>query len=119
MKKEDLFYAIFALTVFLIRLSIFIFPEHHIIIAGFLIHHFFIGIIFSAASCFAKNKNAKLFLFSIGIALMADELVFMALGGGLDKEYWSTYSFVGMLITSAIVFLLRKKIIYFQSRIMK
>jgi len=112
MKKENLFYLIFISTIILLRLGIFIFPERNLIILGFLIHHFWFGC-FALAIYFLipkKYTKLKITILAIGSGLIFDQLVFMLLGAGYDKEYWALPSTIGTIILAIIVFFLRKKL---------
>lgn len=112
MKKENIFYLIFILTILAIRTGVFFFPQRKIIIDGVIIHHFWIGIILISLALLLAKRYSKLkrILFPLGLAAMADELVYIAFGGATVSDYWMNYSVFGAIILSAIIFFLRKKI---------
>ncbi len=113
MKRDNIFYIIFALTVLAIRLEVFIFPANKIIINGLKINHFWIGAIFVLVALFSlKNYNAlKIILFPVGLGLLADELFFMIFSNRTINDYWSVYSITGLLIIMTIVFIFREKLL--------
>ena len=113
MKKYNLFYLIVVLTILIMRLSKLILLQNvHFIIAGIVIHHFWLGFIFLFVGFFIpkKWKFGKILLYGTGTGLVIDELVFMILGGGLDTEYWELPSVIGAIFVAIIVYLFRKKI---------
>jgi hypothetical protein len=112
MKKGNIFYLIFILTILAIRTWVFFFPQKKLIINGMAIHHFWIGaiIILSVLLLLNNYNRLKSILFPIGLGLTADELTFIVLGGGTVRNYWSAYSVFGTLIILIVIFLTRKKI---------
>jgi hypothetical protein len=76
------------------------------------IHHFWIGVLLVGINFLflKKQPKAKLFLSSIGFALISDELVYMILGDGPVSNYWSFYSVSGMIVCVVIAFMMRKKL---------
>ena len=111
MKKENLFFLLILITILITRISIIIIPEVNITLFNIIIHHFWFGVILMLIGLFIPKK---LFIFKIGIygigaGLIIDQLIFMILGAGQDKEYWAFPSLIGMIIMTFIVFELRKK----------
>lgn len=113
MKRSNIFYLIFVLTILAIRLEVFLFPTNKIIVDGIRINHFWIGVIFILIVLFLlKNYNLfKMVLFSIGLGIVADELIFMILGDRTINAYWSVYSITGLIISMVIVFIFREKLL--------
>ena len=115
MKKEDLFYLIFVLSILVARLSVFLFPEVDIEVFGVIVHHFWLGAFLAALSLIPSKKYrlAKLYTFAIGLGLVIDQLVFMALGAGKDIQYWSLLSLIGMIVLAIAIFPFREKLANF------
>ena len=113
MKKENLFYIIFILTIIIARISIIVFPEFDIKFLGVIIHHFWFGVILLAIGLIISEKyeSLKLYFYSIGVGLMVDQLVFMILGAGRDKEYWALPSLLGTILLAIIIYPMRARII--------
>lgn len=112
MKREDWFYIVFLSTIILARLIVFLFPNNKIIIAGALVHHFFIGFfLLLLGTLILKHGLSRFFLIPIGLGLASDELIYMILGAGpVFPYYWSWYSVLGAIACAAFVFAMRKKI---------
>ncbi|OGG61026.1 hypothetical protein A3C86_04180 [Candidatus Kaiserbacteria bacterium RIFCSPHIGHO2_02_FULL_49_16] len=114
MKNEDLFFLAFFLTILAVRLSVVIVPEVDILFNNIIIHHFWFGLIIAGISfLFTKHTLCTLLLLAVGTGLMMDELIFVLLGAGHDKEYWSIPSLLGVFIGVLAAFLLRRKIVAF------
>ena len=108
-KKSNLFYILCILTIAIIRLFVLIFPERHIIIDGIIIHHFWFGVAALLIS-FLISARYKILIFSVGFGLIIDQLIFMLLGGGLNKEYWALPSAIGMILLLIMTYFIRNKI---------
>ena len=115
MKRENLFYLVLILTILITRISIIIVPEVDIILFNIIIHHFWFGVplIFLAFVIPKQKTYPKIFLYGIGVGLMIDQLIFMILGGGKDKEYWTLTSLLGTMIIILIIYPIRTKVINF------
>ncbi len=113
MKKDNIFYLIFILTILSMRLGVFLFPTRKLIISGVTVHHFWVGVILIfLVMLLAKRYNGlRMAVFSAGSGLTADELIYIILGGKTVNEYWSVYSVSGVIIMAAIVFVIRKWLI--------
>lgn len=115
MKRENLFYLMIVLTVLATRTSIKIVPEVHITFSGIIFHHFWIGVILMAVGLLIPLQRVypKIVLYGFGAGLIADELIFMLLGAGKNKEYWELPSLLGMIILVFVTFPIRQKLINF------
>ncbi len=111
MDKGNTFFLVFILTILAIRFFVFFFPDQKVRILGVLIHHFWIGLILILIALMLKNFGFNWILLSIGLAMVADELVYVILGTGPVSNYWNIYSVSGAILNSVIVFILRSKII--------
>lgn len=113
MKRVNIFYIIFVLTILAIRLEVFIFPANKIIVNGLRVNHFWIGSILVLITLLSlKNYKAlKMIIFPIGLGLVADELTFMIFSNRTITDYWSVYSIAGLVISMIIVFIFREKLL--------
>jgi len=60
----------------------------------------------------SKNYHLlKIVLSSVGLGLVADELVFMIIGNRTISDYWSLSSVFGAIIIIAVVFIFRDKLL--------
>ena len=112
MDRANLFFIVFLAAIIAIRLFVFLFPEQKLRILGTVIHHFWIGVILVVIALLLTSFSYRWILLALGLGLVADELVYMLLGAGpVLTKYWSIYSVSGAIVNSAIVFLLRQKIV--------
>lgn len=113
MRRDNLFYLLFVLTIAAVRLDVFLFPLRKIIINGTILHHFWIGLAIVGASMAMPRKYSwlKRALLAAGFGLVADELVYILLGNGTVPDYWSVYSVAGTSVLAAATFVFREKII--------
>ncbi len=115
LKKEDFFYLLILLTMLVTRISIIIVPEVDIKISNIIIHHFWFGVILIVLGFFISKKRvySKIWIYAWGAGLIIDQLIFMILGAGQDKEYWALSSLLGTIIIAGIIFPIRTKITNF------
>lgn len=115
MKRENLFYLLILATILISRISIIIVPEVDIKFLDIVAHHFWFGVILMAIGFFIPKKIVypKILLYGIGAGLIIDQLVFMILGAGQDKEYWALPSLLGTIIIAGIIFPIRQKVTNF------
>lgn len=111
MNKGTVFFLVFILTILAIRLFVFLFPDQKVRIFGIVIHHFWIGLILVLIALLLKGFEYEWILFSIGLAMFSDELVYMILGAGPVSNYWKIYSVSGAILNSLIVFILKNRIV--------
>jgi hypothetical protein len=111
MERASMFYLIFILTIIAIRAGVYFFPENKLKISGTIIHHFWIGILLIGIAILLASFGYRWVLLSAGLALAADELVYMLLGAGSVLNYWSIYSVAGAILNSTVVFILRNKLV--------
>ncbi len=109
MKRGNVFYLIFILTILAMRLAVFLFPQRKLIIGGVIVHHFWIGAILILLVLLLTKRYNKLrtTFFAIGLGLVTDELIYIAIGDGAVSEYWSTHSVSGAIMTATIIFAIR------------
>jgi len=115
-KKGNLFYLIIILTILVMRISLFLLPPNtHVRVLGIVIHHFWFGILLIGIGLIIPKKKEyiKIFAYAIGVGLIIDELIFMVLGAGTDRQYWALPSMLGMIIILLVIFPIREKIINF------
>ena len=115
MKRSNIFYFIFTLTILITRLGVSLFPSNQIIVYGVRINHFWIGIILILlVLSLSKSYNynvLKMVLFSVGLGITTDELFFMIFSNRTINDYWSIYSIAGLIISTVIVFIFREKLL--------
>ena len=109
-KRENLFYLLLLGTIVFLRVSVLIFPEKNFELFGLIIHHFWFGVPLIVASLFFRRGNVKTCIFAIGLGYIIDQIVFMILGAGFDKEYWALPSLLGTIVLVLLIFPFRKKI---------
>jgi len=109
MKKKNLFYLIFVLTIILVRLLVFLIPDVEITLGNFVVHHFWFGVLLLILGILVKRK-IRFWFVAIGLGLALDQLVFILLGGGRDAQYWAWPSVVSVVVLAIFVFALRKRL---------
>ncbi len=110
MEKTSIFYLIFILTIIAVRTAVFLFPDNKFRISGIIVHHFWIGVILVGIALLLGSFGYRWILLALGLALVADELVYMLLGAGPVANYWNIYSVSGAILDSFIVFMIRAKL---------
>ena len=115
MKRENLFYLILIVTILITRISIIIVPEVDMKFLDIVIHHFWFGVVLMIVGLIIPKQKVypKILLYGIGAGLIIDQLIFMILGAGKDKEYWALPSFLGMIIIALVIYPIRTKITNF------
>ena len=113
-----MFYLVFVLTILITRISIIIVPEVDIKLMDVVIHHFWFGVILMIFGLIIpkQNINPKILLYGIGAGLIIDQLVFMILGAGKDKEYWALPSLLSTIIITLVIYPIRIKVTNFLLR---
>lgn len=114
MKRDALFSLTLIATMLVVRMSVFWFPQRHLVIDGTLIHHFWIGIVLVLAVILIPKHYPRLaiVLSALGLGLVADELAYIVLGDGAVRQYWSIPSIAGAVIIAALLVVFRKKFIH-------
>jgi len=113
MNKADIFYLIFVATIVSVRLGIYLLPKAKVRIFQRGIHHFWIGVILVFISFAFVWWRGYWIILALGLALIADESVYMFLekkpvkGRWRSKTYWSATSIIGALASCIVVFLIR------------
>ncbi len=113
MLNDTLLFIISFVTMVGIRLFIWLIPEKDIKIFGRVIHHFWFGTVFVVLAYLISYRNilATIIMLGIGLSLMGDELMFMLLGGGHDREYWGLVSIIGAILSLIVIFYFRTKLL--------
>ncbi len=90
-------------------------PKVDIRFFNIVVHHFFFGVILATIGFLTSKQKShkKIILYAVGIGLIIDQLVFMLLGAGKDKEYWALPSLLSVFIIAFSVFLIRQKLTNF------
>lgn len=114
LQKPTLFFIVFVSTIFVIRLFVFLVPEANITFLGLVIHHFWFGVALLLGAIFLpENHSLRIFLYGVGGGLLVDQLFFMLIGAGNDKEYWSLPSFLGAVLLTGLIFFIKERVIQF------
>ena len=110
-----MFYLVMILIILIARISIIIVPEVDLKFLDFVIHHFWFGVILIIAGLIIPKQKVypKILLYSIGAGLIIDQLIFMILGAGKDKEYWALPSLLGTIIIALVIYPIRTKVTNF------
>ncbi len=113
MERRGLFSTIFVATILAVRLLVYAFPLHKLLVAGTVIHHFWIGIVCIALAFLVPRvyQRVRLSMFAVGLGLIADELVYAMFGFGPVSSYWARYSVVGAAVTAVVVLWSGKRIL--------
>ena len=95
-------------------MSVFWFPQQHLVIDGTVIHHFWTGLVLVLAVMLVPRSSPRLAIMvgAIGLGLVADEFIYMVLGDGAVSRYWSIPSTAGAVAIAAALILFRKKFIH-------
>lgn len=94
----------FAGTIAITRMLLFIRPVPSPVIRGFRLHHYMYGM----AGILLSLPSNLLPLYAVSIGLFADELTFVLMGGQEHREDYPTkVSLAGTVCVIALVFLLR------------
>jgi len=95
------------------RLFVYLVPEVDIIFFGIVIHHFWFGLILSLMIFLlpTRLRVIKIILLALGLGLMIDQIIFLLLGGGKDREYWAFPSLFGAVIVTIAIYFYREKLL--------
>jgi len=100
-------------TVFSLRLYLHLVHVRHIYPGGYLLHHFFIGVLIEIPSAFllafgTRHRVLPRVALGVGTGLMLDEMVYLVATNASDADYISRRSLIGsaVLISLAVIFLL-------------
>ena len=115
MISPNIFFLMILLTVFFIRLSVYLVPNKDVLIFGKVIHHMWFGVLFVLFAWLVPTSIPYVtgIILGIGFGLMADQFVYMLLGGGGDDKYWSQSSILGAISMLVLLFLLRTPVLNF------
>lgn len=115
MKRENLFYLVMILIILITRISIIILPEVDTKFLDIVIHHFLFGVILMIIGLIVPKQKfyPKILLYGIGAGLIIDQLIFMLLGAGKDKEYWALPSSLGTIIIVLVIYPIRQRLTNF------
>ena len=117
MKKENIFFISTLITFIAIRTWIILIDyfigEKHLYFNEWIVHHFWFGflILIIVMLISSRYKTSKLIILGVGFGLIADELVFMILGGGGFTNYLSFPSWSGAFAMIFILFFFRTRVL--------
>lgn len=112
MKSAAYFFTTIVLTVLATRVGVAAIPELDIKVFDVVVHHFWFGValLLAGMALPLKTRHATFFMKGVGLGLIVDQAVFLALGGGKDAEYWSGPSTAGAMLLLLLLFLLRRRV---------
>jgi len=110
MREENLFALMMVATIVLTRVSVWFVPNVDLMFAGRVWHHVWVGLLL--LSLYLVVPLWKGAVAAVGLGLILDELVFLALGGGNDPEYWSRTSRYGTVLVTLACVRHRKWLLY-------
>ena len=111
LKDNNELYLVILATVIITRLGIILLPEIDVKVGGMIIHHFWFGLIFFLIGLLiaVRLRRTKLLFLGVGFGLFLDELIFMILGGGNDREYWAILSSLGTITLLILLFFFKDR----------
>lgn len=108
MNKTEYFFLIFFLTVFIVRVFLYIRPTPGPTISGFRIHHYMIGLALMPIGYLITN----LVIYAVGLGLFIDELTYVLISGKNHKDNYSIISLSGTAVFVILIYLLREKLVF-------
>ena len=104
---HDTFFAIFLVTILMVRIILYIKPLPAPTIRGWRTHHWMYGLVLIILSVIFKIIP----LFAIGLAFFVDELTFLLMRGKTHADNYSRISLVGTFFFVVIIYLFRSSLI--------
>jgi hypothetical protein len=104
---SNYFFLIFAITIVITRVVVFLYPISSPAIGKFRVHHYMYGLVVSPIGL----ATHSIIVYAIGLGLFADELAYLLIGGKTHQDNYSKLSLLGTLILMILVFILRDYII--------
>ena len=113
--RKESFFISALISVLVLRSSIFFsrffMPETHLVVYGYIVHHFWFGFPIMILGLLVYSRHSALgsVLLGVGFGPVVDELAFMFFGGGGYDRYWALPSVIGMLVCFGVLFIFRRK----------
>ncbi|MBI2638313.1 hypothetical protein HYW83_01850 [Candidatus Peregrinibacteria bacterium] len=107
MPLHDTFFAIFFVTILIVRIAVFVKPIAAPTIRGWRTHHWMYGFILIITSTIFQIVP----MFAIGLALFVDELTFLLMRGKTHADNYSRTSLFGTIFFVLIVYFLRSSLV--------
>ncbi len=104
--SHNQFYLVFLTVILATRLFLYLRPTPGPTVFRIRIHHYVFGIILIPIGFLAHS----LIIYAAGLALLVDELTFLAIGGGTHDDNYSTLSLAGTALLCLLVFLFRAQL---------
>lgn len=101
---DQYFFPIFALTIALTRIALYIRPTASPTIGSFRLHHYMYGIVAAALGL----ASGSVVLYAIGLGLFVDELAYLLIRGKGHRDNYSPASLFGTLAFALLVFFLQR-----------
>lgn len=103
MSIVNTFFLIFIITIFVVRIFLFIKPTASPTISRLRLHHYMYGLICIIIGLLLHWRV----IYAIGLGLFVDELTYILIGGKTHKDNYSKISLIGTVFFIIIVFMLR------------
>lgn len=110
MADKNYFFTLFLLTIFIVRIFLFVLPTASPTLRGFRLHHYMYGLIMALVGALLESVT----LYAIGTGLFIDELGYLLIGG---KTHDDNYSHSSLLLTAVfviLVYLLRDPFLFWK-----
>lgn len=98
------FFLIFAFTILITRVYLYVRPTSSPTIGRFRLHHYMFGL----AGVVLGIAFSSLTVFAIGLGLFVDELAFLLMRGKTHEDNYSKASLLGTLFFVAVVFYIQE-----------
>lgn len=110
MEPKLSFFAIFLITILLIRVFLYAHPTPALTINGFRTHHWMYGLLLAPAGALLGSVA----LYAVGIGLFVDELGYVLIGGKTHEDNYSKASLFLLGIFIVAVFLLKGQLLFWR-----
>lgn len=101
--EPNMFFLIFATTILLTRIFLYLRPSPSPTFLGFRLHHWMYGLVLIPIGLWLNS----LILYAVGFGLFVDELAFLLIRGNSHKDNYSILSLLGLTFFVVAVFFMR------------
>tara|TARA_Y100000034_G_scaffold56314_1_gene68987 strand:+ start:151 stop:537 length:387 start_codon:yes stop_codon:yes gene_type:complete len=119
-KRTSHFIISLLVTVVVVRIFLYFFPNINLTLGSYNIHHLFTGtvLLIIAFILILHNiiNNYTIILAGIATGFITDELVYLLGTNGSDLAYSSSVSFWGMVIVTGIVIIITQSVYYYRKK---
>ncbi|MBI1968689.1 hypothetical protein HYS49_02160 [Candidatus Woesearchaeota archaeon] len=111
MERKLYFFAIFFITILIIRTFLYVHPTPGPTINGFRIHHYMFGLVLAPIGALAGS----IALYAMGVGLFIDELGYLIIGGKTHEENYSKASLLLLGLFIMLTFLFREQLLFWKA----